>query len=316
MPDPEISDLLLKILESCSLCGHDCKVNRLAGETGQCASGRLVKVAAGLLHFGEEPPLSGVSGSGTIFFSHCPLKCVFCQNHQVSQDNQGREMSDRELAQLMIDLQSKGAHNINLVSPTPWVPQILTALKLAKMDGLCLPVVYNSGGFDSLTALGMLKGKIDVYLPDAKYVSSAIAYSFSGAKNYPQINRSAIREMFAQTGHLKTDSQGLAMRGMLVRHLVLPQDMAQTSETLAWLEKDFGKEIHISLMAQYFPGHRAKTEPDCFPELAKGLGALEYEAAIDAALQLGLDNVFIQELSSQKTYIPDFETPHVFGYTS
>ncbi|MFH1138588.1 MAG: radical SAM protein [Pseudomonadota bacterium] len=301
------------ILNKCSLCGHACRVDRLAGEKGVCGLGPEIKVAAHLLHFGEEPPLSGERGSGTIFFSGCPLSCVFCQNFQVSQENKGREVSSSELARLMLDLQSQGAHNINLVSPTPYAAGIIPALSEARRMGLAVPLVYNTGGFDGPAALRMLDGLVDVYLPDAKYAWGETAEKYSGAANYVGVNRAALREMHRQAGPLRLDENGLARGGVLIRHLVLPGRLAETEAVLAWLKKEFGPDVWISLMAQYAPFFRAAREPGVFPELERRLTEDEYEAAMDAALDLGLENVFIQETSSAETYLPDFDRPEVFS---
>ncbi|MBU2550442.1 MAG: radical SAM protein [Proteobacteria bacterium] len=299
------------MLERCGLCGHACGADRSAGQTGPCGAGDRVRLAAHLLHFGEEPPISGRRGSGTVFFSGCPLTCVFCQNHQISQQGRGRPVDDSELAEIMLDLQDRGAHNINLVSPTPWVPQILAALARARERGLNLPLVYNTGGFDSPAALKLLDGLIDVYLPDAKYADEEAADRYSGAENYPAVNRRALEIMHRQAGHLETDDRGLAVRGLLIRHLVLPGGLAGTDRVLADLAGRFGTGVWLSLMAQYRPCHRAAE----FPELSRGLTEAEYDAALDAALDLGLENVFVQELDASETYLPDFETSEVFSRT-
>jgi putative pyruvate formate lyase activating enzyme len=302
-------------LTECRLCGHACGVNRLAGEKGVCGAGARAQVSAELLHFGEEPPISGATGSGTIFFSRCNLRCVFCQNHQISQQDDGRVVSDQELADIMLGLADQGAHNINLVSPTPWIPQILSALRLARERGLALPIVYNTGGYDSRAALGLLDGHIDIYLPDIKYIDDKTAARYSGGASYPEINQAAIREMVRQAGHLTLSPSGVAIRGVLVRHLVLPRNQAQTDQALTWLAKEFGPDIHVSLMAQYAPMHRAASEADTFPELSRALTSQEYETALDIALELDLENAFIQELSASQTYVPDFESSEVFQDT-
>jgi len=301
-----------RILEACALCGHGCGADRLAGEKGLCGAGDRVRVAAHLLHHGEEPPISGTQGSGTIFFSHCPLTCVFCQNYQISQQGQGEDMDPDGLVARMIELQAAGAHNLNLVSPTPWAPQILEALALARNQGFDLPVVYNTGGYDSPAALRLLDGWVNVYLPDAKYADPAVAEALSGAENYPAVNRAALREMYRQVGPLTTDARGLAVRGLLVRHLVLPQDLAQTEAVLSWLARAFGPDVPVSLMAQYLPCHRTKGIFDPFPALTRPLTFSEYREAVDQARALGMDNVFVQELTSAEAYVPDFGRDHVF----
>ncbi|MEW6263930.1 MAG: radical SAM protein [Thermodesulfobacteriota bacterium] len=302
----------LEILTRCRLCGRACGVDRTAGEKGRCGAGNEAEVAAALPHFGEEPPLSGARGSGTIFFSRCPLECVFCQNYQISQLGRGRTVNEADLARIMLDLQDQGAHNINLVSPTPHVPRIIGALRLARDQGLKLPVVYNTGGYDSKLALKLLDGLVDVYLPDAKYNDNEAAARYSGADNYVEVNRAALREMYRQVGPLRMDESGLAVQGVLIRHLVLPDNLAGTDQVLAWLAREFGAGVWLSLMAQYLPCHRAANEPATFPELSRRLTEAEYEAALDAAWDLGLENVFVQDLTAPETYVPDFETQEVF----
>jgi len=303
------------VLSRCRLCGRGCGADRLAGEIGRCGAGLEVKVAAHLLHFGEEPPLSGTRGSGTIFFSGCPLTCVFCQNHRISQDNLGETITTSELAGLMLDLQAQGAHNINLVSPTPWVPRIIEALAQARSRGLSLPLVYNTGGYDRPAALKLMEGLVDVYLPDLKYADHRTALACSGAADYPTVNRIALEEMFNQVGPLQFDPDGLAVRGLLIRHLVLPHNLAGTDRVLAWLKAAFGPEVWLSLMAQYFPSYQTAKEPDRFPELARPLTQAEYDRAVETAVALGLENVFIQEPASAETYRPDFDSAQVFART-
>lgn len=303
------------VLKRCRLCGRGCGADRLGGETGRCGAGLEVKTAAHLLHYGEEPPISGTRGSGAIFFSGCPLSCIFCQNYRISQDNLGETITTSELAGLMLDLQAQGAHNLNLVSPTPWVPQIIEALALAWGQGLSLPLVYNTGGYDSLAALKLLEGLVDVYLPDCKYADGGAALRYSGADDYPAVNKTALKEMFRQVGSLEIDADGSAVRGLLIRHLVLPHNLAGTDLVLPRLKAEFGPEVWLSLMAQYFPAFRTAREPDCFPELARPLTQAEYDQAVELAVELGLENVFIQELTSAETYRPDFDSAQVFART-
>ncbi len=302
------------ILGSCRLCGRACGADRLSGEEGLCGAGLEVRVAAHLLHFGEEPPISGERGSGTIFFSGCPLNCVFCQNWQISQTGQGRPVAASELAHMMLDLEKQGAHNINLVSPTPWAPQILEALAEARRRGLSLPLVYNTGGYDSPAALELMGGLIDVYLPDVKYAQPEAADRYSGAADYVEVNHAAVREMVRQTGPLTFDGEGMAVRGVLIRHLVLPGGLSGTAEVLRWLTDEFGPDLWMSLMAQYLPCHKVGGN-GLFPEINRPLTEDEYDAVLDLAGDLGLENVFIQELTASETYVPDFETPEVFSRT-
>ncbi|MDL2259814.1 radical SAM protein [Deltaproteobacteria bacterium OttesenSCG-928-K17] len=334
--------------EHCRLCGRACLAERSAGQRGFCGAGQGVGFSTALLHQGEEPPLSGDGseggGSGTIFFTRCVLRCVFCQNWQISQRPapateadasavvvpgglepvSGREISVEELADIMLELEARGAFNINLVSPTPYVPQIAMALNQAKTRGLSIPVVYNTGGYDSMTALSLMDGLVDIYLPDAKMALApgaspdepdAVSARLLGVGDYPKINRAALKEMFRQVGPLQVDGRGLARKGFLVRHLVLPDNLARTSEFLPWLSDTFGPTVHLSLMAQYHPSHLVTKNPDefrSFPGLTRHLSRREYDAAVDLALDCGLNNSFIQELSSAANYLPDFKRPLVF----
>lgn len=313
-------DSRYRILTGCRLCGHACGADRLIGEIGKCGAGDKLIIARHLLHFGEEPPISGTKGSGTIFFSHCPLSCVFCQNHQISQDGMGREATVEELAGMMIDLAGQGAHNINLVSPTPWTPHIEHALVLASKMGLNLPVVYNTGGFDNPSMLRRLDGLVDIYLPDVKVFTTNKAdressRKYFGAGNYSIVNQAAVAEMFRQAGHLTFDEEGVAVKGVLVRHLVLPDNVSFTDRVLKRLSEEYGRDVWVSLMAQYLPFHRVKSDPERFPELNRTLTEDEYNNALDFAMDLGMENVFIQELSAPDAYVPDFTTEKVFSNT-
>ena len=216
------------LLENCMLCPRGCKVNRRAGKLGVCRSGERARVASFGPHHGEERPLSGRRGSGTVFFARCNLRCVYCQNSEISQDDCGGEVEPEELARIFLDIQAAGCHNLNLVSPTHVLPPILAALLIAARAGLRLPVVYNTGGYDALPALELLDGVIDIYMPDMKYANSKTAHQYSGAKDYPRVNREAVKEMHRQVGDLALDADGLAVRGLLVRHLVLPNRLAGT----------------------------------------------------------------------------------------
>ena len=286
---------------------------------GVCRIGVDVPVAYAGLHFGEEPPISGHRGSGTIFFAGCNLRCVYCQNHQISQDFD-RQRSDRfprytvdDLAGLMLDLQEQGAHNINLVSPSHVVPQAAAAIEAARKRGLTLPVVYNSGGYDSLDALRSIRGLVDVYLPDLKYMDRDLAGRLSAASDYPEATSSAIREMFDQVGELEIDGEGVARSGLIVRHLVLPGQLDNSRRCLEFLV-GISPSVHLSLMSQYTPQHRARR----MDGIDRPLSADEYEEITDFALDLGFENLFIQKLTSQDDYLPDFgrETPFLFRASS
>ena len=288
-----------KLLENCRLCGHRCGVNRLKGQRGKCQAGPLAEVASSCVHRGEEPPISGEQGSGTIFFSHCSLRCVFCQNHEISQGQGTGDLGlgAAELAETMLGLQGKGVHNINLVSPTHYGPQIVEALAIAKNKGLKLPIVYNTGGYDSLELLKELNGEIDIYLPDLKYFSDENARKYSAAENYVATAKAAVAEMFRQVGPEK----------LIVRHLVLPNGLAHSFDVLDYVAS-LSKDIWVSIMAQYNPQHKAGK----FPELDRKLLPAEYQDVVDHAEALGLRNLYVQELSSSDVFLPNFQAENPF----
>ena len=302
----------LQSLRECTLCFRRCGIDRTSGDKGPCRAGLLPRVAASVQHTGEEPPICGERGSGTIFFSGCSLRCVYCQNYQISQSRVGGDITPPRLAELMIDLQERGSHNINLVSPTQYVPQIHAAINMAKSMGLSVPVVYNSHGFDAPEALQLLDGAVDIYLPDLKYSDDEVAKRLSGVEGYVRASRKAISGMFDQVGHLEIDpGTGLAKRGLLVRVLVLPEGLAGVKESLLFLKDSFGTRLAISLMAQYHPVYRAKE----FPPLDRPITASEYEEAVDDALALGFEEAWIQDRESTCVGIPDFtsERPFLFA---
>ena len=274
----------LDLLEKCSVCPRKCSINRLAGQTGKCRTGREVLVSSYGPHFGEEAPLVGRYGSGTIFFTNCNLSCVFCQNYSISQLGEGKKVTKEQLAYMMLSLQASGCHNINLVSPTHVVPQILEALEIAVESGLHLPLVYNSGGYDSVETLTLLDGIVDIYMPDMKYDDETTAKELSGVEDYPAINRTAVREMYRQVGDLQVDSCGVAQRGLLVRHLVLPHGLAGTSGIVDFLSKEISTNTYLNIMAQYRPCYRA---PE-IPGLARPISTEEYQEALSLAERAGL----------------------------
>lgn len=277
-------DAAKALLESCQVCPHACGVNRLAFDMGKCRTGVKALVSSYGPHFGEEAPLVGKYGSGTIFFTNCNLKCLFCQNYSISQLGEGIEVNKEDIAGMMLSLQKRGCHNINLVSPTHVIPQILEALQLAVEEGLCLPLVYNSGGYDSVETLKLLDGIVDIYMPDMKYSDDRIAEELSGIKDYPAINRAAISEMHRQVGDLQIDENGIAQRGLLVRHLVLPDYLAGTREIVNFLATEISTNTYINVMAQYHPYYKAFQ----VPLLARSLSREEFEEAINMAYESGL----------------------------
>ncbi len=276
----------------CMLCPRICRADRRAGRIGYCGAGGELYISSIFPHHGEEPPVSGTRGSGTVFFSHCSLRCCFCQNFQISQEDEGEAYSVSRLAQKMLDLQGMGVHNVNLVTPTHYLPWILRALKEASGAGLTLPLVWNSGGYERPEALVPLSGVVDIYLPDMKYGSNESSMRYCGARDYVEASRAAIREMFRQVGPLNVDKDGIASRGICIRHLVLPEGRAYSAEIFEFLRTRFDPaDITISLMAQYRPMHRAKE----FPELSRGINREEYETVCAEAEESGF-NIFPQEL--------------------
>ncbi len=306
-PDPEAyrkaARRLRRWLRACVLCPRACKVDRLAGERGYCRAGLKAAVNTAQLHFGEEPPISGQRGSGTVFFAGCTMGCVFCQNFEISQQGGGEELDPEELALVFMRLMLSGAHNLNLVTPTPHLVTILEALAIARENGCSLPVVYNTGGYERAAAIKIMQGLIEVYMPDYKYADGEAAGRLSDAPDYPRHCRAALMEMHRQVGALRLDEQGVALGGMLVRHLVLPGGLSQTPRVLRDLVHIAGPEVWVSLMAQYHPMHKATG----MPELNRRLNAGEWRRAQKALERAGIQNGFVQGLASANgEYFPSF----------
>ena len=288
MPPEEMrqrAEAALASLESCEICPRSCGVNRLEGELGYCRSGRYARVSSFTPHFGEERPLVGSHGSGTIFMTGCNLDCVFCQNYDISHLGEGREVSATKLAEMMVCLADGGCHNVNFVTPTHFVPQILEALVEATEMGLSVPLVYNSGGYDSVETLRLLDGIFDIYMPDAKYGTDAAAKKYSDAADYTGVMKAAILEMHRQVGPLEVGDDGVAVRGLLVRHLVLPENLAGTADVVRFLAEEVSPETYLNVMAQYHPCYRAHQ----FPELSRPITLREYAEAVAVARAAGLD---------------------------
>jgi len=273
-----------QLLSPCRVCPRNCKVDRAKNKkTGFCRVGKRSLVSSYHAHFGEERPLVGTGGSGTIFFASCNLACVYCQNWEISQLRQGREVESKELADMMISLQTLGCHNINFVSPTINVPQILKALPLAIKQGLDVPLVYNTGGYDGVPTLKLLDGIFDIYMPDIKYSDSKIAKKYSLVPNYWQVNQKAVREMHRQVGNLVIDKKGVAQKGLLIRHLVLPEGLAGTKKVMKFIAS-LSKDSYVNIMAQYYPAHKAYR----FPPLSRRITPEEFQEAVDLAKKAGL----------------------------
>ena len=275
------------LLRNCRVCPRQCGADRLIGETSECHAARLAAVSNYGPHFGEETPLVGKYGSGAIFFTNCNLRCVFCQNYSISQLGNGTEVSKEELAQIMLSLQSMGCHNINLVSPTHVLPQILEALEIAIGLGLTLPLVYNSGGYDLVETLEILDGIVDIYMPDMKYFDEIIAEELSGIKDYPLLNQAAVKEMHRQVGNLQINEDGIAVRGLLIRHLVLPHELAGTKKTVNFIAEEISQNSYINIMAQYHPCHEAFK----MAQLARPILREEFLMAIELAQKAGLNRL-------------------------
>jgi len=276
---------LYSIYRRCRLCPRQCGKNRLRGEAGECQSTSRVRVSSAHPHFGEERPLVGRYGSGTIFFSGCNLRCEYCQNWELSHACDGAYVTDRGLGRIMLRLQAMGCHNINLVTPTHYVPNIVQALRSAVAGGLRIPLVYNTSSYDSLEVLRLLEGIVDVYLPDFKYMDGDTASKYSaGASDYPEVAAAAIQEMYRQVGDLVTDEDGIAICGVMIRHLVLPYNLAGTDRFVRFVNRRLGPSTYVNIMAQYHPAHRAS----CFPELSRRITEAEFRQAVRWGRQAGL----------------------------
>lgn len=291
------------LLENCTLCNRNCNVNRLHGELGFCSATDKIKIAKASLHLWEEPPISGSIGSGTVFFSHCNFKCVFCQNYNISQEYNGAFISIERLSEIFLELQKSGALNINLVTPTSYVPHIIMALDISKNKGLTLPIIYNTNGYDTLDTIKLLDGYIDVYLPDYKYFNDKYAKKYSKVSGYKDNLLLILKEMFRQTGAALFDETGRITKGIIIRHLMLPGLLFDSKKVIDSIYTVFGDDVYISIMNQYTPMFNACN----YPEINKPLNPKHYEALVNYAAEIGVKNGFIQEASSSTEYfIPNF----------
>ncbi len=292
------------ILEKCVICPHQCKVDRTCDKRGFCRANDKVKIALASIHHFEEPCISGENGSGTIFFSNCNMKCVYCQNHEISQEDFGKEISIEHLSNIFLNKQKEGVHNINLVTPTIYVLQIIEAIKLAKNNGLTIPIIYNSSGYESKDTLKLLEGYIDVYLPDFKYMDDEIAFKYSKIKNYSSIAKDAINEMYRQVGTPVLDDKGIIKKGLIIRHMILPSHIYNTKKVLEWINKKFGNKVYVSVMAQYFPAYKAKDDA----KISRKITIEEYNEVEEYLYSLDLENGYIQELGEhEEEYVPKFD---------
>ncbi len=276
------------MLADCTVCAQECHVDRTAGERGFCRGGRLAAVSSWGPHFGEESVLVGRHGSGTIFFTHCNLACRFCQNCDISQHGEGEEVSAEELAGIMLEVQRMGCHNVNLVSPSHYVPQILEALVIAVKNGLKIPLVYNTGGYDALETLALLNGIVDIYMPDIKFGDDGLGAKYSRAPRYFSVAKTAVKEMHRQVGDLQVDERGIATRGLLIRHLVMPGNLARTEEVMKFIAEEVSSDTFVNIMDQYYPAHEARK----YPELSRRISREEYRRAVEMARAAGLKRIY------------------------
>ncbi len=278
-------------LRACRLCPRECGVNRLAGEVGYCGAGSSLRIASYCLHYGEEPPISGRHGSGTVFFAHCSMRCAYCQNYPISQLHHGNEVSIHDLARMMLDLEHRGAHNINLVTATHFLPMVVEAVLEARNEGLSIPIVYNTSGYERPETVRYLRGIIQIYLYDMRYWSNSTALKYSDAPDYPAFNHKALSEVIGTVGPGLSTRRGIATSGLIIRHLVLPSLLVETEAILRYIAEELPPQVHLSLMFQYFPANRA-TE---FPEINRRLSQSERSCALSLLSQFGIRNGWVQE---------------------
>ena len=294
------------MLDKCNLCPFNCNVNREEGYLGKCRAGKDVKYALASLHYDEEPCISGKTGSGTVFFSNCNLKCVFCQNYEISSEEYGKNITPEELANIFLNLQEKNANNINLVTPTPYVYQIIEAIKIAKENGLNIPILYNTSGYEKVETLKLLEGYIDIYLPDFKYADDDLGKRLSGTNNYYEIATEAIKEMYRQVGSPVLDENGIIKKGLIIRHLILPNHIENTKKVLLWINDNIDKDVYVSIMAQYFPSFKAKKINDINRKITYD----EYKKVEEYLYSLDIENGYMQDYEpdeNEEKYVPDFK---------
>lgn len=292
---------MIEKLERCEICPHRCKVDRTNNQIGRCKSKNTVKIAKFSIHKFEEPCISGKNGSGTVFFSNCNLSCEFCQNYEISQKGYGKEITIEELADIFIKQQENKVNNINLVSPTSYAIQIIEAIKIAKKKGLNIPIIYNTNGYENISTIKLLKGYIDVYLPDLKYAENDLGKRYSKVENYFEIASSAIKEMYNQVGKIEFDEEGLIKKGVIIRHLILPNHIENSKKVLSWINSNLPKDIFVSIMAQYFPTYNAKKIKDLNRKITKN----EYKRIEEFLYSLDIENGYIQDIGeNEEEYVP------------
>lgn len=295
---------MLEQLERCEICPHKCGIDRTRGKVGRCKTSDNIKIGLYSTHDFEEPCISGENGSGTVFFSNCNLNCIFCQNYEISQLGKGKEITIEELAKIFLIQQEKGVENINLVTPTSYTIQIIESIKIAKSKGLKIPIVYNTNGYENVETIKMLNGYIDIYLPDLKYANNELGRKYSKVNNYFEIATEAIKEMVNQVGTPKFDSKGMIKKGVIVRHLVLPNYLENSKKVLKWIKENLPEDIYVSIMAQYFPTYKAKEDDKINRKLKKE----EWEEIQDYIEQIGIENGYIQELGEhEEEYVPKWD---------
>ena len=295
---------MLEELDKCTICPHECKINRNEGKIGRCKSTDKIKIALYSTHNFEEPCISGKKGSGTVFFSNCNLNCVFCQNYEISQQTRGKEIEIEDLAKIFLEQQKKKLENINLVTPTSYVPQIIEAIKIARKEGFNLPIVYNTNGYEKVETIKKLDGYVDIYLPDLKYAEDDLARKYSKIDNYFEIATKAILEMQKQVGKVKLNEEGVMQKGIIVRHLVLPSHIENSKKVLKWIKENIYKENYVSIMAQYFPCYKAKEEKE-YKDINRKLTKEEWKKIENYVEKLDFENGFIQELGEhEEEYVP------------
>lgn len=294
---------MIEYLEKCEICPHKCKVNRINGNIGRCKAKSTVKVALASIHNYEEPCISGKNGSGTVFFSNCNMNCVYCQNYEISQQGLGKEITVERLAEIFIEQQEKGVENINLVTPTSYVVQIIEAIKIARKKGLNIPIVYNTNGYENVEIIKLLDGYIDIYLPDLKYADNTLAKQYSGIDNYFEIATEAIKEMQRQVIKSEFNNKGVMKKGLIIRHLVLPNQLENSKKVLKWIEQNMPDTIFVSIMAQFFSTYKSKE----IEQLNRKLTKMEYNEIENYLYSLDLKNGYIQELGEhEEEYVPEW----------